>query len=382
MTCFHPIKAWQNNKADLTEPTLLYYKHKKISFNYIPGWTEIEIPCNHCLGCKLDHANMWATRITLESKNWKHNCFITLTYNDPHLPFSANGKTTLRKKDLVNFIKRLRYFEEGYQNWINPRTEKEEKPIRFFACGEYGTKGTRAKLGGNPHYHIACFNWRPNDLVPYKQNKYGDWSYTSKTLDKIWDGGNDNSLGNKRGFVVVEELNYHTACYIARYVQKKAGIASKKRKYTGKVTYTEEIDERNGEIYIKAHNELQKQELNQEPEFLDMSRDVGIGRLYWDKHKTEIKRNRGILLNIKGKVKLKQIPRYYKKLWEAEDYEEYYKFKYEKQKDFVVKKAEIVALFKLPDDEIYIDEWDFYLQSQEHILTQKAKNTLGRNNFI
>lgn len=279
-------------------------------------------------------------------------------------------------------MKRLRHFEEGHQSWINPRTEKEEKPIRFFACGEYGTKGTRAKLGGNPHYHIACFNWRPNDLIPYKQNKYGDWSYTSKTLDKIWDGGNDNSLGNKRGFVVVEELNYHTACYIARYVQKKAGIASKRRKYTGKVTYTEEIDERNGEFYIKAHNELQKEEFDQEPEFLDMSRGVGIGRLYWNQHKTEIKRNKGILLNIKGKVKLKQIPRYYKKLWEAEDYEEYYRFKYEKQKDFVVKKAEIVALFKLPNDEIYIDEWDFYLQSQEQILTQKAKNTLGRNNFI
>lgn len=380
MTCFHPIKAWQNPKADLNEHSILYYRHKKISFKPVKGWTEIEIPCNRCLGCRLDHANMHATRITLEAKSWKHNCFITLTYNDPNLPFTEKGKTTLRKKDLQDFLKRLRYYEKGKEAWENPINHKIENPIRFFACGEYGTKGTRAKIGGNPHYHIACFNWSPNDLVPYKQNKHGDWSYTSKTLQKIWSAGTSCENDN-RGFVVIEELNYNTACYIARYVQKKAGIKPHKRQYTGEYFFTEEIDERNGEYYQKIHNVQVKKQHTQEDEFIDMSRGVGIGRQYWNLHKKEIKTNKGILLKIKDKIKLKQIPRYYKKLWEKENYIEYYRFKYEQQKDFVNKKAEIISTIKIQDN-IYLDKWDFYLKSQEQILTQKANNALKRNNFI
>ena len=37
------------------------------------------IPCGKCIGCRLDKANDWATRCTAEAKQWKTNCFITLT---------------------------------------------------------------------------------------------------------------------------------------------------------------------------------------------------------------------------------------------------------------------------------------------------------------
>ena len=117
-------------------------------------------------------------------------------------------------------MKRLRWHEKGNESWekINPKTGEieEEYPIRFSACGEYGPKG------GRPHYHLAILNWEPKDLKEYKPNKHGDMIYKSKTLQKIWG----------KGFVTIEELNYRTACYIARYVTKKAGIEPEERYMT------------------------------------------------------------------------------------------------------------------------------------------------------
>ena len=86
---------------------------------------------------------------------------------------------TLVKKDIQDFLKRLRYHEKGYQSWENPKNNKIENPIRYLACGEYGTKG------GRPHYHMALFNWKPNDLKPYKQNHNGDMLFTSHTLQQL-----------------------------------------------------------------------------------------------------------------------------------------------------------------------------------------------------
>lgn len=212
MTCHHPIKVWQQTIANLDIPPKDYYNLKKVRFTETPNRKMIEIPCGRCKGCRLDHANMWATRIYMEATEWKKCCFVTLTYNQTNVPTTEEGYMTLKKKHLQDFMKRLRWHEKGNESWekINPKTGEieEEYPIRFFASGEYGPKG------GRPHYHLAIFNWEPNDLKEYKPNKHGDMIYKSKTLQKIWG----------KGFVTIEELNYKTACYIARYVTKKAGI--------------------------------------------------------------------------------------------------------------------------------------------------------------
>lgn len=364
MTCFHPITAWKQTHARLDIPAKDYYALKKLSFRETLGREKIEIPCGHCLGCRLDHANMWATRITMEAKTWKKCCFVTLTYNNPNLPIK-NGRPTLRKKDLQDFLKRLRYYEKGKSEWVNPKTGEYEKPIRYFACGEYGPKG------GRPHYHLAIFNWEPDDLKLYKLNKHGDPSFKSKKLQKIWG----------KGFVVVEELNFNTAAYIARYVQKKAGIEPVKREYTGEYEKQLKIDERNGLPFWHFIRKTAPQKHIIEPEFIVMSRAVGIGRKYWEENKEKIKRNKGILLKIKDKVKLKPIPRYFKKLWEDENFEEYYRFKYEKQKETEKIKIEIINKIKYgneTDEDIIME---IYLDKQEKILKSKAK-FLKRNEFI
>lgn len=350
--------------AQLDIPPRDYYALKKLSFHNSEFREPIEVACGHCLGCRLDHADMWATRITMEAKTWKKCCFVTLTYNNPNLPIK-NNLPTLVKKDLQDFLKRLRYYYKGIEEWVNPKTGEYENPIRYYACGEYGPKG------GRPHYHLAIFNWEPEDLKLYKLNKHGDPSYKSKKLQEIWG----------KGFCVVEELNPTTASYIARYVQKKAGIKPQKREYSGKIRKEWKIDERNGkpfEHYIKE--QIVKKPLI-EDEFQVMSRAVGIGRKYWEDNKEKIKRNNGVLIKIKNKVKIKPIPRYFKKLWEDENYEEYYRWKYERQKDGINRKLEIINKIKLKDNPNEEEIITFYLENQERILNQKAQ-ALKRNEFV
>lgn len=76
--------------------------------------------------------------------------FLTLTYNDEHIPKNHNHKECshldgeLCPRDLKLFIKRLR---------------KRNPGIRYFAVGEYGENFSR------PHYHAVIFNLVDLDLV-------------------------------------------------------------------------------------------------------------------------------------------------------------------------------------------------------------------------
>lgn len=60
--------------------------------------------------------------------------FVTLTYDEQHLPQDKS----LRKEDLQQFLKRLRYYFPG-------------REIRYFAVGEYGDESWRA------HYHLIIY---------------------------------------------------------------------------------------------------------------------------------------------------------------------------------------------------------------------------------
>lgn len=356
--------------AQLDIPARDYYALKKLSHHKSDFREEVQVPCGKCIGCKLDHASMWQTRIMMEAKEWKSCYHITLTYNNKHLR-RKYGLNQLCKKDLQDFLKRLRYYFEGHEEWVNPKTGEYEKPIRYYACGEYGNEGTRASNGGNPHYHIAMFNLKLDDLKLYKLNKHGDPIFKSKKLQSIWG----------LGFCTIEELNFETAGYVARYVQKKAGIKPKEREYTGERVKEWRIDERNGQPYEHIIKKQRIKKGLQVEEFQTMSRAVGIGRKYWEENKEKIKRNNGILMKIKDIVKIKPLPKYYKKLWEQEDWEEYYTWKYERTKDGIKRRLEIISKIKLPNNPQEEDIITFYLESQEKILLKKAK-TLKRNEFI
>ncbi|AXH75713.1 MAG: replication initiator protein [Microviridae sp.] len=157
------------------------------------------VPCGKCLGCRMDYAREWSNRCLIELSQHDESCFVTLTYDDDHVPVSyaadADGCAvpvhTLRKVDFQLFMKRLR---------------KGRAPIRFFACGEYGGQTFR------PHYHAILFGYRPSDLEYWSKSGSGMSLFRSAELDRIWSKGN----------VLIGDVSAASAGYVARYVTKKA----------------------------------------------------------------------------------------------------------------------------------------------------------------
>ena len=114
-----------------------------IVFNVADGYHDmpVQVPCGKCIGCRLDYSRKWAIRCVLEAQMHKENCFLTLTYDDEHLPKGEK----LEKEEMQKFWKRLR--------------KATGTKIRYYMAGEYGTEG------GRPHYHACVFGWKPRDTV-------------------------------------------------------------------------------------------------------------------------------------------------------------------------------------------------------------------------
>ena len=352
MTCFKPKKAWKLKFSTLDTSPQTFEKQKKITFkrpSNLDNYQELEIPCGTCLGCKLDNANAWATRIMLETFDHKENSFITLTYDNEHLNIN-NNHMTLVKKDIQDFIKRLRFH-------LN-------KKISYFACGEYGNQTHR------PHAHLIVFGYKPKDLKLHKFSATEKNMYISEELSKIWG----------KGYVCIEDVNYKTACYTARYVQKKAGIKPNKREYTGEIEETEKTDIRTGEVYKSLINKTKVSKFDnygREKEFIIMSKKPAIGLNYWNKNKEKIIRNKGILIKVDNKVSLKPIPRYFKKIWERENWEELYKYKMECQKNLAEKRQETLEKISLSSQKCEelteIQKNDIYNKYLEKNLKERGK---------
>lgn len=236
----------------------------------------VKLPCGQCIGCRLDRQASWALRLTHESKLHDISCFVTLTYDNDHLP---RGKT-LVKRHVQLFMKRLR-------DSLKPRK------VRFFACGEYGPKDLR------PHYHIILFGWMPDDLKLHtKQKTYR--VHTSRTLSALW---------QDQGFVTVTDVNSAVCAYTARYVLKKVNGDRKAEHYT---RITED-----GEM------------IEVSPEFSLMSRRPGIGHGFYEKFEKELRANDSGILN----GRRKKLPAYYDKILAKQDEKRVERIKYERQQE-------------------------------------------------
>ena len=242
MPCYHPMLSVKCDAVN--EKTGKNYR--KIVGSYDPILEDeyrladpIAVPCGNCIGCRMDHSRRWADRMMLELDHTGKGVFVTLTYNDENLP----DKRTLVKKDFQDFMKRLR-----------SRKEFENTEIRFYACGEYGSKTFR------PHYHVILFGIDLDSFGPRKflsKNELGQPHYTSKLLEEIW----------SKGFVVITEVSWNTFAYVSRYVLKK-------------------LNGPMSEIY---------EDLDILPEFSLMSRRPGIGAYYMDDHKDWLEHNKYFL---------------------------------------------------------------------------------------
>nr|QJB19726.1 MAG: replication initiator protein [Microvirus sp.] len=195
MVCYHPITAWRSldgRGANGKWPLV---------FNKRDGYCdlEVQVPCGQCIGCRLERSRQWAVRCVHEASLYPRNCFITLTYDDAHLP-----GISLVPRDYVLFMKRLRKrFGSG---------------IRFFHCGEYGSLNLR------PHHHAILFNFDFEDKELWSVRS-GVRLYRSAALESLW----------PYGFSTIGDVTFESAAYVARYVLKKVTGPDAQAHYAGRV---------------------------------------------------------------------------------------------------------------------------------------------------
>lgn len=225
MPCYNPLRGYFGKDVNPKTGRRPLVFALSAAFSGVP----VVVPCGQCIGCRLERSRQWALRIVHEKRMHRESAFITLTYDDMHLPEGG----TLVLRDLQLFMKRLR---------IRRFREYGLKGLRFFACGEYGERTRR------PHYHILLLNSTFYDMKKWRVSKSGSNLYVSKELQELWNVGHS----------YVGDVTFASAAYVARYCTKKILGDNADAHYCGRL-----------------------------PEFAVQSRKPGIGMSWFEKYHGE-----------------------------------------------------------------------------------------------
>jgi len=250
MPCLYPRQAYRSAELNSNGKRPLVWREED-SLNSVP----LKVRCGSCNDCRLNHARTWAVRCMLHASMFERSCFITLTYDDDHLPVG----NSLDKRVFQKFMKRLR--------------KKFGNGISYFHCGEYG--GER----GRPHYHALLFGIDFPDMYLWKHTGKSD-IFRSDSLEKLW----------TFGFSSIGELTFDSAAYVARYTLKKS---------RGAEAWIDYVDSSTG--------------LVRSPEYITMSN--GIAKSWFEKYCSDVYPHD--FLYIKGR-KFRP-PKYFDKLFSAAD---------------------------------------------------------------
>lgn len=231
VTCYHPLQAWRSRYGG----RLTFDRNKAIN-----AADPVEVPCGQCVGCRIARAREWQLRMVHEAKLHAENSFLTLTYDDDHMPSDGSVSVSACQK----FLKRLRF-----QVSLHRGEGGGGSQLRYYYCGEYGEQR------GRPHYHFVIFGWFPHDARRWRVVR-GNTSYRSEFLEKVWPFGNAE----------VGRVTPESAGYVARYSMKKVNGdgAIARAHYVRPHPVT-------GELYQVL------------PEFGRMSRKPGIGSGWFDR---------------------------------------------------------------------------------------------------
>lgn len=276
MSCTSPL-WYQQLRSDVKKGRVYRFLEKPSPVvDSITGevFEPIQIPCGQCRSCRIAKSREWANRCVMEALEYNEGLcwFVTLTYDDEHLPKGDVMRASLKPDDVTKFFHDLRQHYERQYNHIG---------IRYFYAGEYGDQNKR------PHYHVLLFNCPIADLKFYKTSYNSDTYWTSEMFNKIWN----------KGYVVIGEMNWNSAAYTARYTLKKLNGE------LGKEYYAEQ-----GVI----------------PEFCRMSNRPGIGASFFEKHKDKIYLRDEIILPSPsyGKSLIVKPPKYFDRKMKVSDDEQ------------------------------------------------------------
>lgn len=260
---------WEETQLPTEAKTLEGSRQQKILRTLKDNKAQL-LPCGHCAACKLTNSKSWANRLEMETHYHVNAWFITLTYDDKHVPYGTSKKgdvinLTLNYKDIQDFIKRLRRHIDYHNKSIGK--------LMYYYAGEYGGKTHR------PHFHGIFFDVpiKEDELKKYKSQN-GNALYTVEWVEKLWG----------KGFITVAPATWETMAYTARYTTKKIYGKEAKKHY---------------------------ENLGIEPEKCEMSLKPAIGAAYYFDHKDEIYANDTIYL---ASGKTAKPPRYFDKLFDLE----------------------------------------------------------------
>lgn len=147
-------------------------------------------PCGRCKACRVNRKRDWQSRLLLEAASSEAAFFVTLTYRlgqygwiDPvDSSYHHCENLTLDRTHVQLWLKRFRKFIEPLK-------------VRFFLCGEYGSKTLR------PHYHVALFFEKSSLYVE---------STISKAIGATW----------RLGHFHIGDITSDSLAYILGYVVK------------------------------------------------------------------------------------------------------------------------------------------------------------------
>lgn len=145
-----------------------------------------KVPCGKCAFCLVNKRSQWMFRIHHEMRTQMHRgYFVTLTYDEKHVKRVADGRLSLRFRDVQLFIKKLR---------------KAKYYVKYVCVGEYGSQTLR------PHYHMLLWSDCPQ-----------------AKLEKVW----------QKGRIHYGEITMASAMYCLKYIiqpkQKQDGDLEKTR---------------------------------------------------------------------------------------------------------------------------------------------------------
>ena len=153
--------------------------------------------CGSCINCRIRRASDSAACAVHEARLHEHNCSLTLTYDDQHLP--AGG--ALNHRDWQLFAKKVR---------------QAFGPFRFIMCGEYGD------LHQRPHYHALIFGHDfTRGAESHRNSRSGIPMYRPAELQKHW----------QHGFCDVQGFTPEMARYVCGYITKKLNTPDQGKTY-------------------------------------------------------------------------------------------------------------------------------------------------------
>lgn len=136
------------------------------------------VPCGKCAFCLTNKRSQWMFRIHFEMrKQMNPGYFLTFTYDEKHVKRVANGRLSLRFRDVQLYLKRLR---------------KAKYYAKYICVGEYGS------ITNRPHYHMLLWT----DASP-------------EFLQENWKSSKDNTV---LGIVHFGSLTMQSAMYTLKYI--------------------------------------------------------------------------------------------------------------------------------------------------------------------